>query len=91
MINPENFIEEEIVRICGEIAEMLIEKNRAYGNSALEPVRVFSKSDEIEQLNVRMDDKLSRIARGSNAGEDPEWDLTGYLILKKIALNMKDK
>ena len=86
MIKPKNLREKEILQICNEVAEMLIKKNRDYGNSALDPVRIFSKTDTIEQLNVRMDDKLSRLARGSNAGEDPEWDLIGYLVLKRVAM-----
>lgn len=71
--------------VCDEVAEMLIEKNRAYGNAALDPVRVFSKASPVEQILVRIDDKLSRLARGSAAGEDVERDLLGYLVLLRIA------
>jgi hypothetical protein len=76
----------EIKKVCDEVAAMLIEKNKAYGNSALNPVRIFSKADAIEQLNVRIDDKLSRVERGHDyAQEDTEMDLIGYLILKQVA------
>lgn len=72
---------------CDNIANLLVEKNRAYGNSALDPVRIFSDASNIEQLLVRIDDKLSRIQRGSEYGdEDTITDLIGYLILLKIAL-----
>lgn len=64
---------------------MLVQKNRAYGNSALEPLRLFSKATPMEQLLVRLDDKLSRLARGSDAGEDVVLDLLGYLILLRVA------
>lgn len=67
------------------IRTMLVEKNRAYGNSALDPVRVFSKADSAEQIRVRLDDKLSRLARGSAGGEDVALDLMGYLVLLSIA------
>ena len=70
---------------CNEIATLLLEKNAAYGNSALEPVRIFSKASATEQLLVRLDDKLSRLARGSAAGEDVILDLIGYLVLLRIA------
>lgn len=70
---------------CDAIAEMLIAKNAAYGNSALDPVRIFSKADPAEQIRVRIDDKLSRLARGSAAGEDTVRDLIGYLILLRLA------
>lgn len=73
-----------IADMCDGIKEMLLAKNRAYGNSALEPLRVFSKAPTDEQINVRIDDKLSRIARGQAAGEDVELDLIGYLVLKRV-------
>ena len=77
---------EAILRECASLAEMLIEKNIAYGDSALNPVRVFSRGmDAGAQILVRIDDKLSRIARGSAAGEDAVLDLLGYLVLYRIA------
>lgn len=77
---------EPLIRaVCAEIAEMLVLKNRAYGNSALDPVRIFSRADPVEQLKVRIDDKLSRFARGDAAGEDAELDLIGYLVLLRVA------
>ena len=36
--------QEQIVNLCDEIKEMLLEKNRKYGDSALNPVRIFSKA-----------------------------------------------
>ena len=76
-------------RVFVELRSMLIVKNAKYGNSALKPKRIFSASDEIEQLNVRIDDKLSRIEQQTklNLGEDEdaELDLLGYLILRRVA------
>lgn len=84
-IYPSSF-ERNVRRITDQIADLLIAKNKAYGDSALNPIRVFSKSDRIEQLNVRIDDKISRIQRGTDfEDEDTERDLIGYLILKLIA------
>lgn len=74
-----------IKKVCDEIKEFLLEKNKAYGNSAAEPVRIFSKSDSLEQINVRIDDKLSRMMKGNKyPGDDDELDLIGYLILKRV-------
>jgi len=79
---PHNAIKEE----CDCICSMLLEKNRRYGNSALEPQRIFSRADPIEQINVRIDDKLSRIQSAqADDTEDAELDLIGYLILKRVA------
>jgi len=73
-----------IKEVCEEIQTFLLDKNRAYGNSAADPVRIFSRVDPLEQINVRIDDKLSRMARGNEyPGDDTELDLIGYLILKR--------
>lgn len=78
--------EDQIDLVVGEIRDMLIAKNRAYGDSALDPVRVFSKHNAIEQIYVRIDDKLSRIQRGHEyPGDDTILDLVGYLVLLLIA------
>ncbi|MBA2126705.1 hypothetical protein DLM45_10825 [Hyphomicrobium methylovorum] len=75
----------ELDRSLAGIRAMLIAKNEAYGNSALDPVRVFSSADPAEQIRVRLDDKISRLVRGERAGEDVAKDLLGYLVLLDIA------
>jgi len=83
----EDRIREMITEQCGYVEKLLLEKNRKYGNSAIDPVRIFSKENSIEQLNIRIDDKLSRIASSQDDDtEDAELDLIGYLILKRIAI-----
>jgi hypothetical protein len=78
--------EDQIDRVVSEIRDMLIAKNRAYGDSAIDPVRVFSKADAVEQIYVRIDDKLSRVKRGHEyPGDDTISDLIGYLVLLLIA------
>lgn len=68
------------------IAAILIDKNRKYGNSALDPVRIFSRADKAEQIRVRIDDKLSRIRnQQADDDEDAELDLLCYQILLRIA------
>ena len=76
-------IADECVLLC----RLLQEKNAAYGNSALDPVRIFSRASIDEGLCVRLDDKLSRLARGDAEmdTEDVELDLIGYLVLRRIA------
>jgi len=82
----------KITEIISGIEKMLIDKNRAYGDSALEPVRVFSKTDTIEQLYVRIDDKLSRVQRGHEyPGDDTIFDLIGYLVLLLIAKERNER
>lgn len=75
-----------IKAVCQDLEALLIDKNRKYGNSAISPLRIFSRATTLEQLNVRMDDKLSRIRNLQvDDREDAEHDLTGYLILKLAA------
>ena len=72
---------------CDAIKGMLLEKNARYGDSALSPRRIFSRADAIEQIKVRIDDKLSRIATmwPGSEDEDTTGDLIGYLVLLRIA------
>ena len=75
-----------IAEVCDEIKELLLEKNRKYGNSALNPCRIFARSDRLEQIRVRIDDKLNRIKNEqSDEDEDVVKDLIGYLVLYTVA------
>jgi hypothetical protein len=76
----------DLADVMGNIQSMLLAKNRKYGDSALNPNQTFSSVPPIELINVRMDDKLSRIRnRQNDEDEDAELDLIGYLLLKQIA------
>lgn len=78
--------DEEVNKVLEEIQEMLIAKNAKYGNSALDPLGVFSQLSAKEGLLIRIDDKLKRIKNGSidRDDEDVVNDLIGYLVLLKI-------
>jgi hypothetical protein len=83
---------DHIALVCETVKTLLLEKNQKYGDSALSPARIFSKSDVVEQLLVRIDDKLSRIQKGAGlvaSDEDVIVDLIGYLVLLKIAVSRK--
>lgn len=100
MTSPEEF-EKEVREITDRLANFLIEKNKSYGNSALDPVRIFSSSSTMEQILVRLDDKLSRIKKsggliemgkdGENEylQEDVVLDIMGYLIILEIKLRQE--
>jgi len=77
----------KITEVVSQLQELLITKNKAYGNSALEPINIFSKNDSVDSLCARIDDKLSRIKNKglSDETEDTLFDLAGYLILLIIA------
>jgi hypothetical protein len=82
--------EYHVGKITDKIRDMIIEKNRKYGDSALSPVRVFSKSPIDEQIRVRLDDKISRLQSGQlDDDEDVIMDLVGYLVLLLVHRDMK--
>ena len=87
--SPEVFAQ-KVKAVTNEVAELLIAKNKSYGNSALDPLRCFYRGSALDAIKVRIDDKLSRIMRGNDYGEeDVVKDLLGYLVLYKIAKDVE--
>jgi hypothetical protein len=78
----------DIARVCERVKNLLLEKNLKYGDSALNPIRIMSQSGPIEQILVRIDDKLNRVKQGGILTDDEDvlLDLIGYFVLLKIAL-----
>jgi len=79
---------QKITQTANEVRDLLLSKNEAYGDSALNPANIFSQGNAVDSLCARIDDKLMRIkTRGINPDtEDTVQDLIGYLILLKVAL-----
>lgn len=89
--DPEKFAPEtgnaaKIIKACDEVRNLLLEKNRRYGDSALNSGIVFDLSPVIA-IKARINDKLARL-KNDNKDEDEDIikDLLGYLILLKIAI-----
>ena len=72
---------------CKKLENLLLQKNARYGDSALQPLNVFSEAGAVAGIKVRIDDKLKRIKNAGlvDATEDTLQDLAGYLILLMIA------
>ena len=70
------------------ISDLLKAKNKAYGDTALNPTNIFSKLSASEAICARIDDKLARISnKGINdETEDTVDDLIGYLLLLKMSM-----
>ena len=75
-------------KVTESITDLLKEKNAAYGNTALNPLGIFSKLGAAEAIKARIDDKLARISnKGLNDDtEDTARDLVGYLLLLLMAM-----
>jgi hypothetical protein len=65
---------------CQALADFLVEKNQAYGDSALHPIGLFARGRASDLIRVRIDDKLR---------EDAVQDLLGYLVLFQIATDIE--
>tara|TARA_R110000787_G_scaffold278687_1_gene388527 strand:+ start:397 stop:681 length:285 start_codon:yes stop_codon:yes gene_type:complete len=78
----------QIKKYTNKVQEMLLSKNKAYGNSALEPLNIFNKGNASDSICARIDDKLARIKNVgiSDKTEDTLFDLCGYLILLMISM-----
>ena len=87
---PEPPMRMAIREICDEVREVLLEKNRMYGDSLANPVNVFHKGSTLDGINARIDDKLARIRSAqTDDAEDAELDLIGYLIMKRAIKRME--
>mgnify|MGYP003133194224 CR=1 FL=1 len=88
-MNHEGF-RKKVASVAARVCNLLNIKNAQYGDSVFQPVRIFSKADSQQGLRVRIDDKLSRLARGDESIEsdiDIIEDLIGYLILLRISMD----
>ena len=93
VISHEDF-RKKVATVAARVVQLLNLKNAQYGNSVFEPVRIFSKADSQQGLRGRIDDKLSRLARGDEAIESDEdivEDLIGYLILLRVSMDEVDE
>jgi hypothetical protein len=91
-IRPRASIVANAIRWLRSIIRLLERKNKSYGNSAGDPLKIFSQSGPLERLNSRIDDKLSRLMRGKEfQGEDTIMDLVGYLALRQGMLMAKPR
>ena len=64
--------------------QFLIEKNNRYGDSALNPAKIFSNQSTDMQICNRLDDKLNRIKISQELRKNDVADVFGYVALLMI-------
>jgi hypothetical protein len=74
-------VEWKINTITESLRDFLVEKNKRYGNAALEPQNVFSKDNAENSILIRIDDKINRIKNSNELRKEDIHDLMGYLVL----------
>ena len=81
---------EKIISICDSIKDLLLYKNEKYGDSALNPKKIFYKGDATNSILIRLDDKLGRVM--SNKEDQPRVndvaDIIGYCILLLASMDV---
>ena len=83
---------EKIKMITISMQKVLLEKNRRYGDSALNPINVFSKLDATTSIQIRLDDKLKRIKNGPDVPRTNDvCDVIGYCVLLLASMNIAEK
>ena len=83
--------QQKIKSICDKLADLLVYKNKKYGNSAIEPTQIFYKGDNTNSILIRLDDKLSRIKNSQELRVNDICDTLGYLVLLLISKNVDIK
>ena len=82
--------QKKISDIMDSMKDLLLYKNQKYGDSAINPKKIFYKGDSTNSILIRLDDKLGRII--SNTEEKPRTndvaDLIGYCTLLLISMGV---
>lgn len=82
--------QEKIAAILDGMKDLLLYKNQKYGDSAINPKKIFYKGDSTNSILIRLDDKLGRVM--SNPDEKPRIndvaDIIGYCTLLLISMGV---
>lgn len=82
--------QKKIAEITDSIKDLLLYKNQKYGDSAINPKKIFYKGDSTNSILIRLDDKIGRVI--SNAEEKPRVndvaDIIGYCTLLLISMGV---
>ena len=80
----------KINEIMGAMKDLLLYKNQKYGDSAINPKKIFYKGDSTNSILIRLDDKIGRVM--SNTEEKPRVndvaDIIGYCTLLLISMGV---
>jgi hypothetical protein len=82
--------QQKIHEIIEAMKDLLLYKNQKYGDSAINPKKIFYKGDSTNSILIRLDDKLGRVM--SNTEEKPRindvCDIIGYCTLLLISMGV---
>lgn len=73
-------VNENIKQITKSLRKLLQEKNKRYGNSALEPLEGIKYTPE-DGIKIRLADKVKRIINSTDLRKNDVADILGYCVL----------
>jgi chromatin remodeling complex protein RSC6 len=76
--------QEQIDTLFNNFSDFLKEKNKRYGDSVINPVKIFSKVEPTNKACIRLDEKLQRIINSDELRKNDVSDTFGYLALLMI-------
>ena len=80
----------KICAIMDALKDLLLYKNQKYGDSAINPRKIFYKGDATSSIQIRLDDKIGRVE--SNPDPKPRVndvvDIVGYGTLLLISMGV---
>ena len=82
--------QQKIHEIMGAMKDLLLYKNQMYGDSAINPEKIFYKGDSTSSILVRLNDKIGRVK--ANPDDKPRindiCDIIGYCTLLLISMGV---
>ena len=82
--------QQKIKDILSGMTDLILYKNRKYGDSAISPKKIFYKGDSTNSILIRLDDKIGRVM--SNTEEKPRVndvaDIIGYCTLLLVSMGI---
>lgn len=80
----------KLIDVLDGMKNLLLYKNKKYGDSALKPKNIFYKGDATNSILIRLDDKIGRVK--SNTEEQPRVndvaDIIGYCTLLLVSMGV---
>lgn len=78
--------QEKIKMICDSMEDLLLYKNKKYGDSALHPNNIFYKGNATNSIKIRLDDKIGRIKNCKETRINDVADMIGYCVLLLVSI-----
>ena len=82
--------QQKIKDILAGMTDLLLYKSRKYGDSVVNPKKIFYKGDSTNSILIRLDDKIGRVT--SNTEEKPRVndvaDIIGYCTFLLVSMGV---